>query len=1016
MFYVFGEYTLDTQRYELRRAGMRLPLRRKVFQVLTYLIEQRHRVVTRDELLEHVWPDQCVGEETLTSCVKAARRVVGDSGQAQCVIQTVHGCGLRFVADVMAPDVRLAPLTALAHSAVVGTPRPLLVGRAAELTLLHQWYATARQGQRQVVFITGEAGSGKTALVEAFAAQVTGADVWIGHGQCIEQYGTGEAYLPVLEALGRLCRGPEGPYFLAWLRQHAPSWLSQMPTLLQETDHDICQRLTQDVTQVRMLRELAEALECLTVERPLILLLVDLHWSDSATLEWLAYVARRRDLARLLVLCTYRLEKARVVSHPLYPLTRELLVHGQGAELVLGTLSVEEVATYVTQRLGEGALVAELVPVLYERTQGNPLFLTTMVADLIHRGVLREGPTGWACTTALDTATVGVPETLRHLIEQQFECLEPAEQTVLEAASVAGVDFAAAAVAAGVGASVEDVDTRCARLARQGQFILAHGPVSWPQGPRAGRYHFGHALYQEVVYDRIPVGCRTRLHHRIGMWAEQAYGERAGERATELAMHFERGQDARRAVRYLLEAGVHAIQWCAHQQALSLLSKALEVLTTWPEGPERNQQELVIQLAMSTPLCTTRGWAAVELEQKYARAWALCQQLRQTARLCPILLGLGICAMGQGQLQKARELLEHALTLARQNQDGDSLMRAYTVLGITRLFLGEFAAAHAYFEQGVALAEGQTPHSAPGPAPWHPHLTCLGYDALTLWLLGYPEQAMQRSHAAMRLAQQWEHPYMRVSALRFAAILHQFRRETQQTQTYATAMLALAREQRFVAREAEAIRLQGWVLARQGQAEEGIHMIRQGLAAVRATGEALQILWPAILAEAYRGAGQASEGLRILADALGRFSPPEERLGDAELYRHTGELLLHIGPSRSASHGPSPYDARVLPESPEACFLQALALARRQHARSLELRAAVSLGRLWQRQGKGAAARELLAQVYGWFTEGFDTTDLQEAQTLLAELAGQPPAASGDALPFPDPYNGAPSYAGQYAP
>ena len=541
MLYMFRDYTLDPQRHELHRDGTHLPLRPKVFQVLTYLIEQRHRVVTRDELLAEVWPNQCVGEEALTSCIKAARRAVGDSGQTQGVIRTVHGCGMRFIADVTVTDTPLASLTTPAlpaQTTVLTPPRPL-VGREVGLTLLHQWYATARQGQRQVGFITGEAGVGKTTLVEAFVAQVaTEADVWIGHGQCVEQYGTGEAYLPVLEALGRLCRGPAGTHFLTWLRQLAPSWLAQMPALLSDADRAACQRLAQDVTQARMLRELAEALEFLTAERPLILILEDLHWSDGATLEWLAYVARRQDSARLLILGTYRLVEARVVAHPLYAATRELLVHGQGAELVLGGLSVAEVATYVTQLLGEGALTAELIPVLYERTQGNPLFLVTILADLVQRGMLRESPTGWERTAALDTATMGVPEALRHLIEQQFERLSAAEQGILEAASVAGVDFSAAAVAAGIGTSVEDVDIRCARLARQGQFVQAHGTRTWPDGLVASYYRFGHALYQEVVYDRIPVGCRARLHQRIGAWEEQAYGARAGERAPELNFCF----------------------------------------------------------------------------------------------------------------------------------------------------------------------------------------------------------------------------------------------------------------------------------------------------------------------------------------------------------------------------------------------------------------------------------------------------------------------------------------------
>jgi DNA-binding winged helix-turn-helix (wHTH) protein len=267
MHYSFNDCTLDTQCYELRRRGMRVPLRRKVFQVLVYLLEQRHRVVPRDEVLAQVWPDRYVGEETLTSCVKAVRWAVGDTGRAQRVIQTVHGHGLRFVAAVTvaatAPAPASAPLPPWPPARLTAAP---LVGRAAELAALHDWYTTARQGTRQVGFLMGDAGAGKTAQVDAFVAQVAAEGaVWIGHGQCIDHYGAGEAYLPVIEALGRLCRGPEGSHILTWLRQHAPSWLAQMPTLLPVAERDTVQHQAGDTTQARMLRELAEALECLTV-------------------------------------------------------------------------------------------------------------------------------------------------------------------------------------------------------------------------------------------------------------------------------------------------------------------------------------------------------------------------------------------------------------------------------------------------------------------------------------------------------------------------------------------------------------------------------------------------------------------------------------------------------------------------------------------------------------------------------------------------------------------------------
>lgn len=525
MVYVFGDFTLNPPCYELRRQGTRVPLRPKVFQVLTYLIEQRHRVVSREELLTHVWSAQCVNEEVLTSCIKAARRALGDSGQRQGMIQTVHGHGLRFVADVTVTASVLAPPAEPVGPLRASVVPPLqpLAGRTAELTRLHQWYTAACQGQRQVAFITGEAGIGKTALVETFVAQVgSRAEVCIGHGQCLEQHGPGEAYRPILEALSRLCRGPEGRHFLTWLRQHAPSWLAQMPALLADPDRHTFAPQAQGLTPARMLRELAEALEALTAERPLLLLLEDVHWSDVATLEWLAYVARRRDPARLLVLSTSRLGEASPEAHRCSTATRDLLGRGLAAEQRLGALAQPEVAAYATQRFGEGTLATELAPLLYQQTQGHPLFLVTMVEDLIQRGVLREGTAGWECTAALDAATVGVPEVLQRLIERQLERLAPAEQAIVEAASAVGEEFCAAAVAAGVGLDAKEVDTCCTSLARRGQFMSAHGSTIWPDGTVTGQYRFRHTLYQAVAQARLPVGNRLRLHQQIAWQRERS--------------------------------------------------------------------------------------------------------------------------------------------------------------------------------------------------------------------------------------------------------------------------------------------------------------------------------------------------------------------------------------------------------------------------------------------------------------------------------------------------------------
>ena len=320
MLYVFDDYALDLPCYELRHAGQPQPLEPQAFHVLLYLLQHRDRVVTKTELLAHVWPDQYVGDAALAQRLTAVRRALGDSGRRQHLIKTVHGRGYRFVAavqeraaacDTPAQTGGLSPPTSPCRPrptcAASHHGQPTIVGRQTELAQLQAWAAQAFQGTRQVVLVSGELGIGKTTVVQALLHDLAaGTAVWVGQGQCIEHYGPGEAYMPVLEALERLGQGPAGPHLRAVLRQYAPTWLAQMPGLLTPAECEALQRETLGASQGRMLRELTEALEAFTRERPLVLVLEDLHWSDRATLEWLAYVARRPDPARLLMLGTYR--------------------------------------------------------------------------------------------------------------------------------------------------------------------------------------------------------------------------------------------------------------------------------------------------------------------------------------------------------------------------------------------------------------------------------------------------------------------------------------------------------------------------------------------------------------------------------------------------------------------------------------------------------------------------------------------------------------------------------------
>ena len=315
----------------------------------------------------------------------------------------------------------------------------LLVGRDAEFTALQQCWAQAQQGIRQVVLVTGEAGIGKTTLVDGWVAQVVASNgLWLGRGQCIEQHAAGEAYLPLLEALGRLGRGPEGAHLVQVLHQQAPSWLVHLPALVPPEVFEALERRAGGTTRERMLRELAEAVEVLTAERPLVLVLEDLHWCDVSTLDWLAYVARRREAVRLLVIGTYRPVEAIVRAHPVHAMTQELQLHGQATEVVLGPLSEVEVHAYLTRRFGEVLLPAGLAHVLHRHTDGNPFFLVTVVDDLVQQGRLQEGATSRDVLRSVETAVVGVPASVLQLLERQFEQLPPEDQDAARSGQCGG--------------------------------------------------------------------------------------------------------------------------------------------------------------------------------------------------------------------------------------------------------------------------------------------------------------------------------------------------------------------------------------------------------------------------------------------------------------------------------------------------------------------------------------------------------------------------------------------------
>jgi predicted ATPase len=518
---------------------------------------------------------------------------------------------------------------------------PLLVGREQEVERLHGWLVQARHGVRQVVFVTGEPGIGKTTVVDAFAASLaTDATLWVARGQCLDHHGLGEAYLPVLDALGRLCREPNGAHFPELLERYAPTWLQQLPALRRAEALEGGQHRELSTSRERMLREFAEAVEGFSADRLLVLVLEDLHWSDHATLDLIAWLARRREPAKLLLLGTYRPVDVIVREHPLQAVHRDLMLHGHCAELRLEGLAEGAVAAYLGARFPESTVPAQLALGLARRTDGHPLFMVQTVEAWLQQGWVAAVDGQWVVTAAPEVVEAGVPESLRQMIEQQLDGCSPEEQRLLAAASVEGAEFSAAAVGAGIETVVAEVEERCAVLARRGQFIQARGVEEWPDGTISGRYGFLHALYQQVVYDRLPPGLCFQLHRRIGEREEAAYGARAAEHAAKLAMHFDHGRDYGRSTPYRRQAAENALRRHAYHEAMRHLNRGLEVLQTLPASREHVQHALELQILLGMVLSMTKGFAAPEAAHAYARARALCQQVGDTAHLIPALWGL----------------------------------------------------------------------------------------------------------------------------------------------------------------------------------------------------------------------------------------------------------------------------------------------------------------------------------------------------------------------------------------
>ena len=652
----FHPFQLDVANECLWRSGERIPLTPKAFSLLAYLVDHPGELVTQSELIEKLWPDTFVQPEVLKTHIRDLRSALGDDARKPTFIETQHRRGYRFIASVHerngASNGVLRVTLPVPDPPPPASPDRSTVGLDADLASLLRLFQQASAGATKLVFVTGEVGVGKTTLINALeqALLTRSPEITIIRGQCVEGYGSREPYYPVLEAVAKLFRTPARDAAVQALARYAPTWLEQFPALLGTEQRDSLMRDTAGATTERMLREFCDVIEVLADAHPILILLEDMHWADPYTVDWLAALARRRTRAKLMVVSSYRPVQLFLSNHPLKELKRRLLAHSLCTEIAIEPLDAAQVAALIESKAPQQHVPPGLPDLLYQYSEGNPLFIEAAIEHLLAHSVLVLEQGRWTIRKPLEEIRSLVPETLRQLLEAHIDSeLSPAECAVLEAASVCGTVFPSFLAAAACEQSLDDTEQICEPLAHRGHFIKCLGAIELPDGSIASQYTFVHSLYREIFYQRIAPARRARLHRRIADKLESVYAGKLEEVSSQLAYHLERCSAWARVPQFLLRAARIEVQRFAYRDAIRILQHGLDLLDrlTEPEAQTVHIQLLydlssihsladnfpaAIQALESTlTLAAQLGDVRVQVQAWLRMAFLLC---RMSAKQC----------------------------------------------------------------------------------------------------------------------------------------------------------------------------------------------------------------------------------------------------------------------------------------------------------------------------------------------------------------------------------------------
>jgi DNA-binding winged helix-turn-helix (wHTH) protein len=945
------------------RDGNRYSVPPKAFRVLRCLMERPEELVTKETLLDAVWPETYVIDKVLNIAVSELRQALGDDPKQPRFIATVHRRGFRWTGP---------PAATLASAA--DEDAGIFVGRSDGLAELERGYAHAAAGQRQMVFVTGEAGIGKSTLVDRFLAGLAhgaAAPASIAYGQCVDRYGVGEVYRPLLDAAETMLRAG-GPAMVATFRKYAPSWLLRMADVLDAKALAALQRTATDVSVERMQRELGRALEAIAAEQVVVLALEDLHWSDVATTGFLGTLAAGRRPARLLIIGTYRPFDAVAHQHPIMTLKRELAGKRQCSELPLSGLSSEAVDVLLAERFGAHRLPAPLAPRLQAQTSGNPLFLLNALADLVQRGWLYEDDGAWQCGADLDALAGAVPGGTRELIAMRLDLLPPATQELLEAASVAGVSFTTQALAAALERSEVEIEAECDRLTHT-LFLQRGEEIEWPDGSRGRQQKFRHILYRHVLEERIPPSRRKELHQRIAARMDRGYGARAGEIAATLRFHYEQAGELSRAVDCIDLLVQQCFARRAMHEAMALYEDAIQLLERLPpsEATARRLQQTKVNLGFLST--TTVG---------HVDAWSASAVTAGVAAPAPTSLdnfmslgGAAATQIAAGDYQQGLETADAILALDDENAPGARLT-GHALAGMVHYHRGDIRGALEHLDLVATLANATPIRAGHGPtaSAYDAATPALGVRAQALVLAGHAAPAAAAIELALARAGTLEMPWYLSWALNCACNVAVMGRDPTLVRQRANQLETHCGDGQDSFRLGARFML-AWAAVMESGDPASTHVFRERLDEYGSIPNPLITARNfSMLAEAHLRVGQPDGAAAALdcADA----ARGQAGYYDAERRRQRAAVAL----ARGRRGG------RRAMQDAETALEDAIALAVAQGASLFALRATVDRAHLWHGTERSDDARQRLTQALAALDVATDAADARDARALLDTL------------------------------